>query len=324
MKRDTVLVIGDEVQIALDAGSGRNAKGVIALANEARFTAVNFSEPLTAYAIGWRDPTNLQEQLDLMFPPVEVPRRFEYKSAKNSDEFLSEADDVRAIGAAFKKVEYSGTSVNEKTLNKGLTVTLDRDEMVAGTEERTVARLIARLNRNDFRRGVALLAANATNTNKTWNSSADPDQDVADDLLTGGDARGVESNTLVYGPTAWSLRRKAYRAKTDTALVLDGSMTVDQVVQSLGLDKGLVSKARYQSTAAGKTRVVGSYVFMYYTDPVGSQEDPSNAKHFWTPTESGRFRVYREEHAKTLDISVEHYGTLACPSSLGMRMFTVS
>ena len=53
-------------------------------------------------------------------------------------------------------------------------------------------------------------------------------------------------------------------------------------------------------------------------------DDPSNVKRFWTPTDSGKVRVYREVHAKYIDISVEHYSNIILTSSLGPQMLTIS
>lgn len=308
------------------ADTRNNPRGVICLANEERFTAAFFSEPLTTYAIGWKDPENIQATLDAIAPPVEVPRRFEFKSAKNAEEFLSEVDDIRAIGSAFKKVEYTGTSVNQKTINKGLTITLDRDELVPGKEERTVIRLMSRLNRNDLRRAVAALIASATNTGKTWDGTAgkDPDMDVKSDLETGATARGLGSNVIVYGATAWTKRLTSYRAQNLAGQSASSTLTPDQVAAFLGVSRVVISNERYQATSTTKAEILGAYVLMYYASLLADTEDPSNIKQFWTPTESGRFRVYREEHAKTIDISVEHYSNIVLPSTLGLRKFTIS
>ncbi|MCX6994140.1 MAG: hypothetical protein NT011_13500 [Kiritimatiellaeota bacterium] len=308
------------------ADTRNNPRGVICLANEERFTAAFFSEPLSTYAIGWKDPENIQATLDGIAPPVEVPRRFEYKSAVNIEEFLSEVDDIRAIGSSFKKVEFTGTSVNQKTLNKGLTVTLDRDELVPGKEERTVIRLISRLNRNDLRRAVAALIASASNTGKTWDGTAgkDPDMDVKTDLETGATERGIGDNVIVYGATAWTKRLACLRAQNLAGQARSSTLSQDELAGFLGVDRIVQSKERYQSTKTAKAEVVGAYVLMYYASLLADQEDPSNIKQFWTPTESGRFRVYREEHAKTIDISVEHYSNIVLPSTLGLRKFTIS
>jgi len=320
----SVVLGGGDLPLGTD--TGRQAPGLICLANEERFTAANFSEPLTTYAVGYRDPTPIQDTLDTLFPGVRVGRRFEFKKAVNANEFYSESDDIRAIGSPFKRVESPRETENEKTLNKGLTIRLDHDDRYEGDEEIEVARLIRRLNRNDLRRGVALVAAAATNSNKTWDSTAgkDPDMDIMSDLITGGDSRGMGSNLVMFGQTAWQKRVLSLRAQNLKGQANSSTMTPDELGAWLGVDKVSVSKERYQSGSSTKSKIIGSYVFMLYAAQDPSKDDPSNTKRFWTPTESGRFRVYREEHSKFTDVSVEHYSNLVITSTLGIRMFTVS
>lgn len=322
MKKLTLADMG----LVLPQDTLNNHPGVVCLANEERFTAAHFSEPLTTYATGWTDPENIWATIDAMFPGIQVSRRFEYKKKLNAKAFLSETDDIRAIGSPFKRVEYPGESATERTINKGLTVRLDRDDMTPGEEEATVGRLLARLGRNDLRRGVALVVAAATNSNKTWDTTAgkDPDQDVIADLITGGDARGISSNLVVYGESAWQKRALSHRAQDTAGGFASASLTPAQLAELLGVDGVLISRERYQSSASAKSKIVGAYVLMYFAQQNQSKDDASNVKRFWTPTESGRYRVYREEHAKFIDISVEHYSNIVIPSSLGVRMFTVS
>ena len=82
--------------------NGANVPGQLYLANEARFNSAFFSEPLTAYATGWKDPNNLEALLDFVAPPVQVGRRFEFKRADNAEAFYSDTDDLRAPGGEFK------------------------------------------------------------------------------------------------------------------------------------------------------------------------------------------------------------------------------
>jgi len=329
MRKNVQILSNDAFAFAEDRGAGRNV-GQVALANEERFTAAYYSEPLTTYGLGWRDPENLQATLDAIAPLVETPRRFEYKATTNAEEFLSESDDVRAIGSSFKKVEYKGSSVNAKTLNKGLTITLDKDELVPGKEERTVARLINRGWRNDLRRTIALIVANAyANTAKAWSTATvaapqDPDQDVRDQLATAITLRGLPTNVAVYSLSAWYARERAHRANNTAGGFASAAMTPDQVAAALMLDKVFVNRSVYQSTSAAKAAIAGAYVMLYYAAQIPDLDDPSNVKQFWSPTESGRIRVYREEHVKTIDITVERYSVIAIPSALGILVLTIS
>src|ERR1039457_6594077 len=87
---------------------GANVVDGIYAANESRFIEATFSEPLTAFAVGYQDGGKLQELIDFIAPVVPCTRRFEYAVATNAEEFQGETDqgDVRAIGASFKQVEY--------------------------------------------------------------------------------------------------------------------------------------------------------------------------------------------------------------------------
>jgi hypothetical protein len=309
-----------------DAGDLR--PGVIALANEARFTETYYSEPLTNYGVGFRDPNNIDATLEFFAPEVPTSRRFEFKKAANAEEFLSETDDLRAIGASFKSVEYTGTSVNEKTLNKGLTIVVDLDNATAGWEQRTVAKLIRRLKRNELRRAIALLSAAATNTAKTWDTTAgkDPDQDVLSDLVTAATASGISPNRVGYGHTAWTKRRLSLRAQNLSGQAGSAGMNEAELAGFLGVDQVLVSKERYQSGAAAKTEVVNNLVLMFAAMSGADTEDPSNIKRFISPVEGGGYvRVYVQQiSAKLVAITVEHYSNIVITSTLGIRKFTVS
>jgi hypothetical protein len=305
--------------------------GRIVLANESRFTESYFSRPLTTYAVGYRDPAALEEELEFFAPRVPVTRRFEYAEFSNAEEWFSETtDDLRTFHADFKRVEYTSKKVNAKTENRGLTMRVDLDEVseTSGWEERSVSKLLRRLRRNSLRRAFALLSAAATNTAKTWDTTAgkDPDQDVVLDLVTAADSSGVRPTRIGYGETAWSKRILAHRAQNSAGGFASAGLGEGALAQFLGVDQVRVSKARYQSAAAAKTQVVGNLVLMFNAMSGQDSEDASNIKRFVSPTISGGdVRVYTQQvGAKLYDITVEHYEALKITSTLGIRKFTVS
>ena len=57
-----------------DRGDSNRSEGIYA-ANESRYIEATFSEPLTAVAVGYQDPGQLQELLDFMCPVVPTSRR---------------------------------------------------------------------------------------------------------------------------------------------------------------------------------------------------------------------------------------------------------
>lgn len=303
-----------------------NQPGEIYLANEARFTSATFSQPLTTYSVGWTDKENILATLNFIAPEVVVSRRFEFKKSTNAEELLSETDDVRAIGSPFKRVEYKGTTVNEKTINKGLTIRIDKDEMVDGDEERAVMRLKSRLFRNDLRRAVTiLLAIDNAGTAKTWGSTGTPDKDLLGAIISAGDSAGMNPNRLLFGATAWQLRYGSLEAQATAGAFAGLGLTPDQVAQKLGLTGGgRVSNERYQSAAATKSKIVGSYAVVFFGEDGVGKDDPSSVKRFVTPVGPEGVRVYRKEDDKFIDITVEHYSNLVNTSSLGTAKLNIS
>src|SRR4051794_28088423 len=241
---ENVTVFRPEERLPLD--NGNLAPGQMALANEARFTSAFFSEPLTAYATGWRDPNRIDQLLDFVCPPVQVGRRFEFKRCDNAEAFYSEADDWRGIGADFKRVEYRGSSVNEKTVNKGLTIRVDLDviDQMPNWREVYTSRLLTRLQRNELRRAVTLIANGATNTAKTWDTTSgkDPDQDILTELIAGVDDSGVRPNRIVFGDVAWNKRLLAHRAQATAGGYASAGLTTDEVAGFLGVEGVMVAR----------------------------------------------------------------------------------
>jgi len=326
MESDTLTLTAPQ---SLPADNGCNPPQVVCAANEARFTAAHYSEPLTAFTVGWRDPENLAALLDFVAPPVPAGRRFEFKRADNAQAFYSETDDVRAIGAPFKRVEYTGDSILGKTLNKGLTIRVDHDEAIGDDwQERYVQLLLQRLLRNEVRRALGAVDAAATVTNVVWPDTgtvANPDADVRNMLVAAANASGVRPNRVLFGEVAWGLRANCYDAQDTSGSRRAGGLTPDELAVKLFVDGLRIAAVRYQSSATAKTAAVGSRVYGFYTEPLAGKDEPANLKRFLTPTDSGGpFRVYLEEHAKYTDISVEHYSTVIVTSQLGLSALAVT
>lgn len=324
MKAEKILALNNE-PLQADLGIGQNPSGIICAANEARFTSTHYSEPLTAYTVGWRDPENLDQLLDALFPSVQVGRRFEFKQADNTEAFLSETDDLRAIGASFKRVEYKGSSVNQKTHNKGLTMRVDHDDEIGdGWRESYVQMLMQRLLRSELRRGMALIDAASTNVAATFSAATDPDGLSRVALKAGADASGIRPTIAVYGEAAWDLRLDAYHAPTRVNGGRSGELSKAELATKLMVDTVEIIKARYQSGAAAKSNVIGSVIYYYLALKGVSKDDPTNIKRFTTPARGGKFGVYVVEHEKYTDLSVEHYSNNVITSTLGIRKNTVS
>jgi hypothetical protein len=324
-----------QTPISRDTGAGYQP-GQVLFANDARFLETYFSEPLTSYAVGWRDPNNLEATLNFIAPPVTVGRRFEWKKANNAEEFLSEiVDDTRAIGADFKQVIYTATDVTDKTLNKGLTYIADLDNVNVSDpnwQNNKVGKLLRRLWRNEFRRGVTALSAAAANTAVTWDTTAgkNPDQDVIGQLITATTATGIRPNRVVYGDTSFHKRQLSYEGQTgSTAFGQIAALNLDQLGQRLMVDKVVVSKERYQTGANAKSEIIGGAVYMFFANDGVDTEDPSNIKRFVSSFDSeqggGLVRVFVQQiSAKLVAITVEHYSKIVVTYTGGIQKLAVS
>lgn len=305
--------------------------GQIYLANESRLAEATFNQPLTTYATGWMaNQAKLVELLDFLAPKVPVAKHgfFQFKKAKNNEEYLSETDDdVRTIGADFKRVQYRGETVTEKTLNKGLAIVLDRDAMVGPEEENAAAeRLTRRLLRNEVRRAYGLLAAIVGSpTAKTWGATATPDDDVDAALDAARIASGLMPNRVVFGRAAWLARRKSYRAQ-DKAGAFAASTTPEELAAALSVERIVVPTEVYQSSKTAKTDIVGLAVIGFYGQDNPGKEDASTLKRFVTGVEGGGdIRVYRRELGpKLIEVTVEHYSNIVATSTVGVAHLAIT
>lgn len=313
---------------AADDGVFKHEK--IVQANASLFTESYFSEALTGYAVGWKDPNDIEGTLEFFAPKVPVTRRFEYAEATNAEEFFSDGDDdERAIGGNFGTVEYTETKTQAKTVNRGLKICVDLDEVAEkeGWQKMYAAKLLRRLRRNSLRRAIALLSAAATNTAKTWDTTAgkDPDQDLVTELVAAATASGVKPNRVGYGDTAWSKRLLAHRAQASAGGFASAGLTPELLAAFLGVDKVAISKERY-STGGSKSEIVNNLVLSFFASEGMDTEDPSNIKRFVSPCEGGTdVRVYeRQVTEKLYEIVVEHYELIKITSTLGIRKNTIS
>lgn len=302
--------------------------------NAALFTESFFSQPLTDYAVGFRDPSDVDKELEFFAPEVPVSERFSYSQWDNPEEWLSElTDDQRPIKADFKEVEYTSFKVAAECANRGLQITLDMDQVRARSdfEEFYTQKLLRRLKRNELRRALALLQVAAVNTAMAWNTSAgkDPDQDVIVELIAGADASGIKPNRVGYSDTAWARRMLAHRAQTTAGGFGSAALTTEQLAGLYGVEQVLNSKSRFTTGLTTKAQALSNQVLMFNAASGMDTEDPSNIKRFVANGAAeeggGRYQVYSQRiSSKRWVIAVGFYSTIRITSTLGLRRFTVS
>jgi hypothetical protein len=325
--------------------------GQVFFANDSRFGETYYNEPLTNYLVGWRDPNNIEETLQFFAPAVPVGRRFEWKAAVNAEEFLSETvDDSRAIGADFKAVKYTGTDVQDKTFNRGLTLIVDLDNVPGGAApvggeatppwmQQRVAKLTRRLYRNSLRRALSAISAASVAVPYVWAAQpinpgvipVNPDQDVQTELIAATNITGIRPNRVAYGDTAFLYRQNAYGSQNSPGGYLgymSGGQAEGSLAAALQVDKVKISRERYQSGAAAKSEILGASVYAFFAMDDVDTEDPSNIKRFVSEFSAeqggGLFRVYIQQiSSKLVAITVEFYEKIVVTYAGGIRKLTI-
>ena len=301
--------------------------GLIMAANDANFDIAHLSEPLTEFIADTPDDEGLDALLEQACPSVPVGRAFTYRKHESAEQFQAAIndEDIREIGGDFPVIRLTGTQENGRTHNKGLTMILDNDQggEDPAVQQRAITNLRNRLLRTELYRLEALLEANDTATTPNWgasNTAADPDGDLMSAINLGGDARGIDCNTVLYGGGAWVTRFLSLGIGSNAARHQTRNLTPEQLAQLVMVDRLAIAKFRRQTGASTKGKIVGDKVYAYYTKAGATANDASNVKRFVTPVPGGgMFRVYVESVLKRTRVTVEHYSSIDLTSSLGIR-----
>lgn len=324
MKTAALLFAGS---LGIDTGVGSVPPNMLVASNASRFNDAQLSTPLTSYAVGYKDPINLIGLLEQIAPAVPVSPRFSFKKATNAEAFLSETDDVRALGADFKTITLTGEVVDSRTHNKGLTLVLDKDEHDTSNLEPYVAHIRRRLAMNELRRLFAVLDAAGNNTAKTWSSgSPTPVKDMRDAIETSGNKLGIAPNIGVVGGTAWNRYQDALDASSSQLAAARSMRGLAGLSEELMLDAIVPVNARFQTslTATTKTKVAGGKIYFYYSEQGAMKDDPTAVKRFVSRTTSGtQFSVFVVDSAKRVEVTVEHSSNIIATSS-GIEILTIS
>lgn len=326
----------ETAQFAPIDNGGALVPGEIYLANESRFAENYFHEKLTNYAVGFRDPNDIDATRKFFAPEVETAPFFEYKEAINAEEFLTDDDDRSVIGSDYKVIEpYKATTTIGKIEDHGLMLVVDLRAVRGQSdwEMKKVAKLKRRVARNRLKRAVALISAAATNTAKTWDTTAgkDPDMDVITDKITSVTASGVGFNRVGYGDTAWSKRFLSFRAQNNAGGYSSAGMNETQLAGLLGVEQVKVSRERYQSSETAKAEIVNNLVLMFNAMDGADTEDASNIKCFVSRYGAGEQGAGGFERVFIVPLGVNKVGIvlsyqelMKITSTLGIRKFTVS
>jgi len=155
--------------------------------------------------------------------------------------------------------------------------------------------------------------------------------DVITEGVTARTASGIGFNRIAFGDTAWSKRQLSLRAQNLLGQANSAGMTLEALAGLLNVDKIIVSKERYQSSAAAKTEIMNNLVLMFSAMDGADTEDPSNIKRFVSRYGAGEpgAGLFRRVFIQPLSVNlvavtVSYEELTKITSTLGLRKFTVS
>jgi len=300
---------------------------VFPVVHAASFENTHFSQPLTTYSVGWRDPANLRAMRQFLFPDVQVPRFFQFMQADAGKDFVIESDLDRAAGADFTRIEWTGTKQTQKVPNRGLGILVDEDDITDGTDWQrdAVDTLMARIDRAELNAGVGLIQSAAALTAKTWDKDHFPDSDLNTLVDGSGDLIGFNPTRLAFIGGAWNVRTNALYATDTPAASAALQADPDQVAVKAGAQRGMIINAR-KASGSGKAKIGANNVIAFHAEEGLHRNDASSTKCFWAPCANGqKFRVLLRQVAdKAWIVIVEYYSLLAVTSTLGLKGHTVA
>lgn len=301
-------------------GSTDLKAGQIYLANESRQSETQFNQPLTEYAVGFMDSADIVGDLNAIAPEVPVAGElFSFKKHDESEPFLTEADDIRAVFADFKRVEYTGTEVQSKVQNKGLVLVLEKTSTTDATRRRQIAQIIKRLMRNELRRAVGGYTGAGAGSASVWNSTTDPDMLLKAQVEASADAAGEYPNLVWMTSDAWTMRQKALRASDKAGAFASSMWTPQDLANFLMVDEVRILKERVavkKGTGDKAKLVAAPAVFIAHADAMASTDDNTNVKRF---TWGGGIQVHVDDsHAKLELITIDYYSRILTPTLKGI------
>ncbi|MCQ2956221.1 MAG: hypothetical protein MJ218_03530 [Opitutales bacterium] len=288
------------------------------IVNDLPYNTNHLSVELTEFANSKDNHLDLKKTLNFIAPAIPVARRFEHKKAPTDQFFSSEDDDIRATGSNFKYMDFQGESITAKTLNKGLGIRIDVDDINGNDwQTRYVYALQEQIYRNELRRVIKALIANAADGGDlTWANDASPDADIRKALVAACKKHGFYPNRLLYSEPAWFIRQDCYAAQENAGARIAAEMSRETLAEMLRVDAVQLLK---QNNLGIQGQLKDNSVFAFYAEDSMFKDALSNLKYFVTLSPEGHFfRVYVEEYPKYTDIIVECFSTIAVTSKTNL------
>jgi len=309
--------------------------GMITLANEDMVTQAAMLQDMTAFAIGYDQPSNKLVQLrDYLVPRRSSSSRYLRLKVYDEHEAWETVDykrTKRQILGEFQEVaQRKLTHTTKLVQNRGLSITLDRDQIKDQPDWQQVHTrfLTDLLIRATIQEAIALYTTSATADTWTWNKDASPDLDVRSAGITLANATGFRPNRVAMGDAAELKRLGAYEDKNTPGGYARMEMTSEQqLATAMGVDQALVGTERYNSTANAKQEFLGGKVLLFTAVEAETPFDPSNIVRHVTSASfgGGDYAVYQTEvGVKKIVLTVENYELLSVQHTSGLLLATIN
>lgn len=310
--------------------------GTVCLSNDSLLRQSNPIEELTTFAASYDSMVGnrLKALRDFIAPPRPTTSRIFRLTTYNENEPWETVDYTkvkRGILADFAKVQQrTATKSDLQSVNRGLSVVLDRDQLKDKPEWQQMHTkwLIDMMMRATILEAVPLLEASATVANTVWDAASNPDLEIKNDIITQANITGFYPTNLVYGDLAALKRQNAYESQlTAGSIMRAGQYSEDQIATAIGVRTVFINAERtLNSTEASKTEIIGSNALLF-TALDESPMDASNiVRHVTTGAYGGgEYAVYLTNvGVKLIVLTVENYEYLHVQHTTGIQQIAVN
>lgn len=302
----------------------------IEAANDANAAGFHLSQPLTQFIAGVPDEDGVETALNAIAPIVPADEMFSYLVHNEAEAFQadSQIDLARPMGGEFPVIQRRGTQATGAVQHKGLTVYLDERQggMNPLVQQMAVQSLRNRILRGELVFTMALIDGAAVQADSVnWGlTTSDPDSDIEGQIELSGDARGVESNLVIFGGGVSLKRKRAYRQAGRTNGSDLARSTLAELAEQYEVDAVINNKLRKHGAGDALGKLAGSKVWTLNVKRGAMMDDPSNIKRFVKMGTGGAFNVFIGFEANRVKITVSHYSAPIITSSVGIRALPVT
>jgi len=310
--------------------------GTVCLANDSLLRQSEYIEELTTFAISYDGMVGnkLARLRDLLAPARPSASRIVRLTTYDENEpwqTVAYNKIKRAPLADFEEVPQRIASKSDLQVNnRGLSVVLDRDQLTDKPEwQQTHTKwLMDLMIRATIIEAISLLYTSAIVTNLVWDTAAQPDLDVKNNIIQLANTTGFYPNAAVMGDIAALIRSIAYEGQlTAGSIARAMKMTEDELATAWGVDKAIINAERYVTagTTSTKQEIIGSNVLLFSSYDQAIMDASNLVRHVAAGAYGGGdLAVYVTPiGVKKVILTVENYEYLHVQHTTGLQQLAI-